>query len=333
MERRKRFLGLGLIILLLCMPVFLGISQAKQTIGMTGDFKNEYHMRSLTAAKDQAAIFGIDAMMLDTKRDPGTEIRNIEQFIASKVNAIIAIHSNDSVYELAIGKANQAKIPFVAFLDCPPKGDFIYAGSNYVQGAGGEIAAEALAKAMNYSGNIVYIRGTPGVIVSINRDKGLQAALKKYPKLKVVVELEGDWTRATGLKIMEDALAKYPQSAKNGGVSGVYAINDAMALGAVRAIQTAGRKDIKVVGIDGALDAIDAIQAGTMTATAYQNAEAQGVYAVVAAFRAMKGEKVPQFGFNIPWGLVTPETAAKFKQAQVGVNDALNFLIESAPVK
>ena len=88
------------------------------------------------------------------------------------------------------------------------------------------------------------------------------------------------------LSVMENLLTAQPE------VQGVFAQNDEMALGALRAIQAAGKKDLVLVGFDGTDDGVKAVKGGKMAATIAQQPEKIGEIGVQTADKVLKGEKV-----------------------------------------
>nr|CBX71976.1 hypothetical protein YEW_BV08010 [Yersinia enterocolitica W22703] len=95
-----------------------------------------------------------------------------------------------------------------------------------------------------------------------------------------------DFDRTKGLNVMQNLLTAHPD------VQAVFAQNDEMALGALRALQTAGKTDVLVVGFDGTDDGIKAVESGKMGATIAQRPDQIGVIGVQTADKVLKGEKV-----------------------------------------
>ncbi len=112
----------------------------------------------------------------------------------------------------------------------------------------GELAGKFLVERLGGKGNVVEIKGDPAVAPAIERHDGFADAIKGAD-IKVVAETHADWDQEKALKFMEDTLQRFPP----GQIQAVYAHNDNMAFGALRAIQAAGRdkEGILIVGIDG----------------------------------------------------------------------------------
>jgi ribose transport system substrate-binding protein len=170
----------------------------------------------------------------------------------------------------------------------------------------GRLAGEYIAKQLNGEGQIIEIGGTAGASVAIDRDKGFREAISKFPGLKVVAFQNCDFLREPAMKFTEDQLQRF----KPGEIKAVYAHNDEMALGAVRALEAASRlKDVVVVGIDGQNNAIQAVADGKMAATfIYPFVAPEGIQ---TAYKVAKGEKVPS-EIKLPSTMVTKENAAQY---------------------
>jgi simple sugar transport system substrate-binding protein len=125
----------------------------------------------------------------------------------------------------------------------------------------GRRAGEWLANATGGKCNVAELQGTTGAAPANDRAKGFRDALAQHPDMKIVLSQSGDFTRAKGKEVME-AFLKSPQGSQ---IQAVYAHNDDMALGAIQAIEEAGKKagtDIKVVSVDGGKAALQAVADG-----------------------------------------------------------------------
>ncbi|MFY9134773.1 MAG: substrate-binding domain-containing protein, partial [Bacillota bacterium] len=140
--------------------------------------------------------------------------------------------------------------------------------------------------------------GIPGASAARDRGKGFNEVMKKYPNIKIVARQEAGFDRAKGMTVMENILQAQPD------IDGVFCHNDEMALGALRAIEAAGRLSaIKIVGFDATDDAIKAVKDGKLVATVAQKPRAMGSMAVTVAKRVLDGAKVDAF-IPVPLELV-----------------------------
>ena len=139
--------------------------------------------------------------------------------------------------------------------------------------------------------NIIELQGTPGAAPAIDRKKGFEEGIAKFPGMKIIASQSGDFRRSGGKEVMEALLKKY-----GGEVTAVYAHNDDMALGAIQAIEEAGKKpgtEIVVVSVDGVKSAFEAIVAHKANCTVECN-PLLGPMAFEAVDKALAGEKLPK---------------------------------------
>ena len=165
-----------------------------------------------------------------------------------------------------------------------------FIGSDFIEE--GRRAGEWLAKKMNGKAVIAELQGTPGSDPAIERKKGFQEVLDKNAGMKIVMSQTGDFTRAKGKEVME-AFLKSPDGAK---INALYAHNDDMALGAIQAIEEAGKKpgtDFIVVSIDGVHDAFQAMVDGKLNCTVECN-PLIGPQIFDAVEKVVKGETLPK---------------------------------------
>jgi simple sugar transport system substrate-binding protein len=165
-----------------------------------------------------------------------------------------------------------------------------FIGSDFIEE--GRRAGEWLAKKMDGNAVIAELQGTPGSAPANDRKKGFEEVLAKNPDMKIVLSQTGDFTRAKGKEVME-AFLKSPEGAK---VNALYAHNDDMALGAIQAIEEAGKKpgtDIVIVSIDGVKGAFEAMVAGKLNCTVECN-PLIGPQIFDAVEKVVKGETLPK---------------------------------------
>lgn len=149
-------------------------------------------------------------------------------------------------------------------------------------------------------GNVLMMHGYMGQAAQIQRDKGAKEILAQNPGLKLLAEQSGQWDRSKAMSLTENWIQSYgPQ------INAIFAQNDEMGMGAVKALTEAGLKDkVIVVSIDAIPDALAAVKKGTLNATVFQNAAEQGSKAVETALKLIKKEEVEE-KVIIPFKLVT----------------------------
>ena len=152
--------------------------------------------------------------------------------------------------------------------------------------AGGRQAADALAEAMGEEGKVIVLQGVAGTSASRDRGAGFEEGIAAYPNIEVVAKQTANFDRAEALNVATNLLQANPD------VTGIFAENDEMALGAIQALGDRAGSEVKVVGFDGTEDGLAAIEAGTMTATIAQQPAELGKRSVEVLEQLLAGETV-----------------------------------------
>lgn len=153
--------------------------------------------------------------------------------------------------------------------------------------AGGKMAGEYIAELLGNKGNVVELEGIAGTSAARDRGKGFNEAISKT-NIKVVARQVADFDRIKGLSVMENILQAQSD------IDAVFAHNDEMALGALKAIEAANR-DIKVIGFDATDDAVKAVKDGKMAATVAQQPKLIGKMGVNAAIDVMNKKEIAKY--------------------------------------
>lgn len=204
----------------------------------------------------------------------------------------------------SVRAANKADIPVIAADRGVNKADVtaLVASDNV---AGGEQAARTLAEKLGGKGRIVVLQGTAGTSASRERGAGFAQGIKAYPGIKVVAKQPADFDRTKGLDVMTNMLQA------NSDVNGVFAENDEMALGAIKALGAKAGTSVPVVGFDGTPDGLKAVEAGTLYASVAQQPRELGRLAVRNAIEAAAGKKIDAT-VKVPVKVVTAKNVADF---------------------
>lgn len=171
----------------------------------------------------------------------------------------------------------------------------------------GRTAGAYVCEVLGGTGNVIEIQGTAGASATIDRHDEFHAVLaEQCPGVQVVADQVANYVREPAIKFMEDMLQRFGP----GEIDLVYAHNDDMALGAVTALEAAGRlEEVMVVGIDGEEAAYQAIDEGRMVATfTYHFVAPEGIQ---YAYQVAKGEALPG-EIILPTHQVTKENVADF---------------------
>ena len=256
--------------------------------------ESSWRTAETNSIRSEAETRGVNLKFADAQGKQENQIKSLRTFVAQGVDAIILAPVVETGWEPVLKEIKQAKIP-VILVDrgVNVSDDSLYTtliASDFV--AEGRMAGEWLAKKMNGKANIAELQGTPGAAPAIDRQKGFAEAIAKNPEMKVIKTQTGDFTRTRGKEVME-AFLKSPEGAQ---INAVYAHNDEMALGAIQAIEAAGKKpgtDIVIVSIDGVRDAFQAMVDGKLNASVECN-PLLGPAAFDAVQKAVAGESLPK---------------------------------------
>ncbi len=266
----------------------------------------------LTYMKDGMAEYAktlgadVEVTYVDAKEDTATQLSQVENFIAQKMNAIVVVPVNTEATEPITTACANAKMPLVYVNRLPANlpDNVVFVGSNSIDA--GIFQMEFLAKKLNGKGNVVIMMGKLDNEAAIKRTEGVKQVAAKFPDIKIIKEQTGNWSRDEGMSLMENWLASGDQ------IDAVASNNDDMALGALRAIEAAGKLGkILVGGVDATPDALGEMATGKLDVTVFQDASGQGGGSIKAAVALAKGEKVENRVW-IPFQLVTPENYKTF---------------------
>ena len=241
--------------------------------------------------KSEAERLGVDLKFSDAQQKQENQIKAIRSFIAQGVDVIAFSPVVETGWEPVLQEAKKAGIPVILSDRRAAVSDDLYAtfiGSDFIKE--GKDAGEWLAKSVNGKATIAELSGTPGSAPANDRAKGFRDAIAGKPDMKIVFTQTGDFTRTKGKEVME-ALLKSPQGSQ---ITAVFAHNDDMALGAIQAIEEAGKKpgkDITIISIDGIKDAFKAMVDGKLNCSVECN-PLIGPDIIAAAVKLKKGEKL-----------------------------------------
>ncbi|MFC7440299.1 sugar ABC transporter substrate-binding protein [Laceyella putida] len=248
----------------------------------------------------------VEVIYVDAQNDASKQLSQIENFTLQQVDAIVLVPVDTVSAPDLVDKANQANVPIVV-VNRQYKGvdkATAYVGSESIKA--GLMEMEEVAKILNGKGNIAIMNGQMGHEAQIKRTEGNKQIIKKHPGMKVVLEGTAEWDRAKGMNLMENWL----QSGKK--IDAVVANNDEMAIGAIMALEAAGKlNDVIVAGVDATPDALGFVKEGKLKATVFQNAKGQGKGGLETAIKAAKGEQVEKFNW-IPYELVTKNNVDEY---------------------
>ena len=284
---------------------------ARPVIGVSmAHFDDNWLTILRTAMADHAASYpGFEIQFSDAQGDVGRQLSQIQNFAAQQAAAIIVNAADTSATPGMTKIVRDAGVPLVYVNRRPAEetlpGGVVFVGSEDFQA--GTLEMEALARLMNYRGNVAIMVGELASNGAQLRTKAVESVVAKYPAMKVVEKQVGNFQRERGLDLMNNWLtAGMP-------IDAVAANNDEMAIGAIMAIQQARIAPGKILvgGVDATPDALAELAKGTLAVTVFQNARGQARGALDAAVTLSRGGTVESFVW-IPFELVTRENYKAF---------------------
>ena len=289
-----------------------------ETIGVSiVNFDNNFQTLLRQGIEARAGEVGVDVQIEDAQNDSAKQLDQINNFIANGVDAIIVTLVDTAASPALTAAAEAAGIPLV-YINLEPQdlsalpANQVYVGSNEIEsGTLGAFEACKLLRAQLKS------NGAKGYVIMGSLSH--QAALQRTKDVEDVVGMDmcnfitildkqsSEWSRDNAGNLMTNWLS-------TGEVPDVvFANHDDSAIGAILALKAANvpMEDVVVVGVDATPDALQAMQAGDLDVTVFQNAKAQGGGGVDVALKLVKGEAVDRVTY-IPFELVTPANMADY---------------------
>ncbi|WP_433431546.1 ABC transporter substrate-binding protein [Nonomuraea sp. CA-141351] len=262
------------------------------------------------SVQDSARNAGITLKFSDAQQKQENQIKAIRSYIQQKVDIIAFSPVVESGWDTVLKEAKDAKIPVILTDRAVDSKDTslykTFLGSDFVEE--GKKAGQWLVNEYKDSKdpvNIVELQGTTGSAPANDRKAGFQQVIGADPKFKIIASQTGDFTRAKGKEVMEAFLKSNPD------IDVLYAHNDDMGLGAIEAIEGAGKvpgKDIKIITVDAVKDGMQALSDGKINFIV-ECSPLLGPQLMDLAKKVIKGEQVPA-------RVVTQETTFTQEQAK-----------------
>ncbi|TLU94156.1 sugar ABC transporter substrate-binding protein [Dyadobacter sediminis] len=278
----------------------------KLVIGATMlSMQNEFIVNVSDEMESRAKALDVELITVDAERSALKQVEQVESFIAQGVDAIIMNPCEVEASSPAVKLAMNAKIPIINVNSETSAKPTAFVGSDDTESA--RIAMKYIAEKLGGKGNVLIMHGFMGQAAQLKRDAGAKEVLKANPGLKLLAEQSGEWDRAKAMSLTENWIQSYGNQ-----INAIFAHNDEMGMGAVKALEAAGLKNkVIVISVDAIPDALQAVKKGTLDATIYQNAAQQGGTAIETAIKAAKKEAFKK-EVLIPFQLVTKENVGEF---------------------
>ncbi|MBN1583103.1 MAG: ABC transporter substrate-binding protein [Anaerolineae bacterium] len=255
--------------------------------------ESEWRTGNTVSIKTAAQNLGVELIFADAQQKQENQIKAIRTFIAQQVDVIGVSPIVETGWDSVFQEAQDAGIPIILVdrrADVSQDLFTTYIGSDFVEE--GRRAARVMADLLDGKGDIVELVGTLDSAPANDRYVGFREVLKDYPEMRIIASETGDFTRAKGKEVMESFLDRHGAQ-----IDALYAHNDDMAIGAIKAIEEFGLKpgqDIIIVSIDAIRDAFQAMIDGKLNATIECN-PLLGPTFFSTALKVINGEYVPKW--------------------------------------
>lgn len=291
MKRTILLIGLFLFVVASIIPLLgAGAKEEKKlTVAYIRPTNEPYYKFGFDGAKLMAEEMGVEIMGYISDMKPDREIASIEDAITQKVDGIVLMSVSLSALKAGIEKAYNARIPiFTIFGYNPELMDKMVGSVQADCNLSGSIIGEWVAKNIP-EGKVAVIMGLPGRGDAECYRDAFIAQVKKNPKLEVVASVPGDWNRQKAFNQMQTLITGYPD------LKAVFVQNEDMSLGAIKALEEAGKADqVVIVSQNGAPYGLEAISAGKIKATVGWSPSQEAALGVRMLVESLKGKEVPK---------------------------------------
>jgi len=270
--------------------------------------ESEWRVANTKSIQETAVQLGVELRFSDAQQSQQKQIEAVRKLIMQKVDVIGISPIVETGWEEVFQEAKAAGIPIIMVdrrADVPEDLYMTILGSDFLEE--GQKAGRVMMELTNGKANIVELVGTLGSAPANGRYKGFRESLARYPEMRIIDSVSGDFTRARGKEVMKTFLYKHGNS-----ITAVFAHNDDMAVGAIDAIKEYGLKpgvEIKIVSVDAAKGAFKAMIEGELNATIECN-PLLGPQFFELALKVVNGEPVPKWVPSIE-GIFYPNNAAE----------------------
>ncbi len=266
-----------------------GAEQATKRIGVSLlTVQHRFYQDLRAGLEEEARKHGYELLITTAEFDPARQANQIDEFIVQRVNAIVVCPCDSRSVGASIAQANEANIAVftadIASLSPLGKVTAHIASDNR---QGGVEAAKLMVEAIGGKGKLA-ILSHPAVTSVMDRVRGFKEEIAKHDGIEIVAELSAEGKRDKAVRVMEDLLQSQPS------LAGVFGINDDSALGALAAIEAAGKLgQIKLVGYDATPEARQKIKAGAIYGDVIQNPRRIGELTIQAIRDTFSGQTPP----------------------------------------
>lgn len=255
---------------------------AKVRIGVSMYAEDNFSAQGKEGMEAYAKARNIDLVWNSADFDVTKQANQIDQYVNAKMDGILiaAVQYDSLAPQLAAAKAAGVKIGIVnANVKDDSSVDTVVVPDNVAAGAQN---AQMMMDYLGGKGNVAILQCQLGAAFEVDRTKGMEQVIAKYPDVKVVAKGPGH-TRTEAVDRVKNWLQANPD------IDGVVACGDDGALGALQAASEKG-KSFAIVGVDGVQDGLDAVRDGRFLGTQMQHARTEYAVALGALYHFIKGD-------------------------------------------
>lgn len=271
------------------------------------------------AAEDKAVKEGwakypeVELYSTDAQAQSIKQVSDIEDLVSKGINLLMVKPRDEKTLTEVLKRVRSKGIPVVT-IDRYVEGDAAttFVGSDNFEV--GRVVAQAMAKLLNYKGNVGLIEGTPGASSYMDRTEAFKEEMKKYPNIKIIASQPCLAKRDEGKKLTENWLQAYGKS-----LNAIHSNTDEITMGVVQVLKEAKRKDVIITSVNAQMELVKEIAEGNVNMTA---AYSTGVHpGIELAWLMLHGEKDIPKKIIVPTVYIGPEEAKKYYNPNVYIFD------------
>ena len=292
----KKALPVIIIIVIAIVFIAVGISRKGKSTdqiriavipkGTTHIFWQSVHAGAQQAGKEAGVTIFWNGPKLETDREE--QIQIIEDFLIKKVSGVVLAPLDSKALVPSVEKMYDDGIPCV-IIDSGIETEKIISFAATDNYKGGVMAAKRMGEILEGKGKIIVVKYVPNSDSTTQRENGfIDTIQKEFPDIEIVDQQYGMATVETALQATEDMLTK------NTELNGLYACNASTAVGAMQALQSQGRDEVKMVGFDAEEALVNGLKSGIIDSLVVQNPYKMGYEGVKAVLARLDGKEVPE---------------------------------------
>jgi ABC-type sugar transport system substrate-binding protein len=307
----------GLAVAALLAPQYAA-AQGKKVSFLDGPLADKYIGGLTRSFTETAKADGLDVSVVQSPFDPALQAQQMDDAIAKKADAIVMMIMSQKALIPALTRAKEAHIPVILINTPIPQDDLFTAFVGENSQLMGATAAKAMAEGLKGRSNakVAIVAGSMDEGIAPARVAGFKEEMAKHPGISVVAVQETHWAPPEAERAAGQLLARF---SGQGGLDGIYGMNDPLANGVVQGAQSAGVKlgtakgDLVIVGGNCLAPGIADIEQGTMYATLYWTPINMGRDTANTVAKILKGETVPKRQMRNT-EIITKANVEKFKK-------------------